>query len=90
VLFQIMHHDELAFEFDGQIKFLGLEVDEQLLTQPDQIRRRYLRAMNRFNDRFETICRRNRVERVLVDTSRNMAEVVVDYLNQRSRRNRGR
>ena len=90
VLFQTMHHDELAFDLDGQIKFLGLEVDEQLLTQPDQVRRRYLRALNRFNDRLETICRRNRAERVLVDTSRNMAGVFVDYLNQRSRLNRGR
>ena len=25
VLFQVMHHDELAFEFDGMIKFVGLE-----------------------------------------------------------------
>ena len=31
VLFQVMHHDELAFEFDGMIKFVGLEIPEELL-----------------------------------------------------------
>ncbi len=90
VLFQVMHHDELHFEFDGMIKFVGLEVPDELLTQPDELREGYLRALQRFNDRFDEMCQRNRVERVLVDTSRDMGEVFVDYLNQRSLRNRGR
>ncbi len=90
VLMQVMHHDELAFEFDGSVKFVGLEVPEELLTQPDELRRAYLRALGEFNDRFEAICARNRVERVLVDTGRDMGQVFVDYLNHRSRRNRGR
>jgi hypothetical protein len=90
VLFQVMHHDELAFEFDGMVKFVGLENPQELLTQPEDVRQGYLRAVKRFNDRFEEMCQHNRVERVLVDTSRDMGEVFVDYLNQRSLRNRGR
>ncbi len=90
VLFQVMHHDELAFEFDGMIKFIGLEAPDELLAQPDDLRRGYLAALDRFNTRFEDICQHNRVERVLVDTSRNMGEAFVDYLNQRSLLNRGR
>jgi uncharacterized protein (DUF58 family) len=90
VLFQIMHHDELVFEFDTMTKFIGLEIPDELLAQPERIRRSYLRAMENFNQRLETTCQRNRIERVLVDTSRDMAQVLVDYLNQRSRRHRGR
>jgi hypothetical protein len=90
VLFQIMHHDELVFDFEGSIKFLGLEVPEEFLTQPQDLRAAYLQALGKFNTRFEEICQHNRVERVLVDTSRNLGEVFVDYLNQRSLRNRGR
>lgn len=90
VLFQVMHHDELTFDLGGMIKFVGLEVPDQVLAQPEELRRGYLRAVNRFNAHLEEICQRNRIERVLVDTSRNMAELFVDYLNQRSRRNRGR
>jgi hypothetical protein len=90
VLFQVMHHDELAFEFNGMIKFIGLEIPQELLTQPQELRQGYLRAMQRFNDRFEDLCQRNRIERVLVDTRRDMGEVFVDYLNQRSLLNRGR
>jgi uncharacterized protein (DUF58 family) len=90
VLFQIMHHDELEFDFDGMTKFRGLEIPEELLAQPADLRRGYLQAMEKFNRRFDDICRNNRIERVLVDTSRNMGEVFIDYLNHRSSLNRGR
>ena len=90
VLLQIMHHDELHFEFDRTTKFVGLEIPEQLLAQPQRIRRGYLEALDRFNRRLANICQRNRTERVLVNTSRNKGQVLLDYLNQRSRLNRGR
>ena len=38
LLFQVMHHDELDFTFDGMVKFVGLELPEEHLTQPDDIR----------------------------------------------------
>ena len=90
VLFHVLHHHELAFDFDGMTKFVGLEVPEELLAQPEELRASYLQALGRMVDKFDDICRRNRVERVAVDTSRDMASVFVDYLNQRSLLNRGR
>jgi uncharacterized protein (DUF58 family) len=90
VLFQIMHHDELAFEFDGMVRFDGLEDPDQLLTQTEDIRRGYLRAVEDFRVDFTDLCQRNRIERVEVDTNRDLAEVLIDHLNQRSRLNRGR
>jgi uncharacterized protein (DUF58 family) len=90
VLFQVMHHDELDFRFDHMTKFVGLEIPEELLAQPERIRQAYLRVMREFNQRLETVCQRNRIERILVDTSHNMGEVLVDYLNQRSRLHRRR
>jgi len=90
VLFQVLHPDELEFRFEGNVKFRGLEVDEQLLTQPAELRKRYLEALARFNEKLEDACTRNKVERVVVDTGRDPAEVLVDYINARSLRIRGR
>ncbi|MBI3865585.1 MAG: DUF58 domain-containing protein [Planctomycetia bacterium] len=90
VLFQVLHHDELAFDFKGPVKFVGLEVPEALQTQPEDLKRAYLAAVRRFTDRVDEICRNNRVERVAIDTSRDLAELLIDYLNHRSRLNRGR
>ena len=83
VLFQVLHHDELAFNFDGMIKFIGLEVPDEILMQPSELRKAYLAALNRFNDRFEEICQANKVERLLVDTSTGMGDFLFDYLNTR-------
>ncbi|MDX1965487.1 MAG: DUF58 domain-containing protein [Pirellulales bacterium] len=84
ILFQTLHHDELEFDFEGMVKFVGLEITEEILTQPDELRRGYLQALRKFQDNLAEICYRNRVEHVVVDTSRPMAEVLADYLNQRS------
>ncbi len=90
VLFHVLHHDELYFEFDGMVKFLGLEIDEEFLSQSEDIRAGYLRALKNFNQKFDELCQRNRIERVEVDTRRNMAEVLIDYLNQKTRLRRAR
>jgi uncharacterized protein (DUF58 family) len=90
VLFQVMHHDELAFELDGMVKFIGLEEPDELLAQTDDLRRGYLAAVKRHNDALGEIAQRNGCERVLVDTGRPMSEVLIDYLNKRNVLVRGR
>ena len=52
VLFQILHHDEIEFPFDQMTKFVGLEIPEELLAQPEDLRQGYLEAIGRFNDRL--------------------------------------
>lgn len=90
ILFQVMHHDELAFEFDGMVRFVGLEVVEELLAQPDDLRRAYLAAVERFNTELEGIALRNHCERILLDTRRLLSESLADYLTQRLRQVRRR
>lgn len=85
VLIQVLHHDELTFDFDAMTKFVGLEVPEELLAQPEDLREGYLQALHRFNERIEQISHRNRCEHVLVDTSRPLAQTFADYLNRRAR-----
>jgi uncharacterized protein (DUF58 family) len=84
VLFQVMHHDEVEFEMDGMVKFVGLEVPDELLAQTDDLRRGYLEAVRRFNDHFQEIAQRNGCERILCDTSRGISDTLIDYLNKRS------
>jgi len=90
VLIQVLHHDELNFQFDQMTKFIGLEIFEEELAQPDDLRRAYLQALNRFNTQLEELAQRNVCERVLVDTSQPLVDVFADYLNRRSRLRRMR
>ncbi|MEQ8790657.1 MAG: DUF58 domain-containing protein [Pirellulaceae bacterium] len=90
VLFQMMHHDELTFDLSGMTRFVGLEIPDHMLAQPEDLRRGYLAALERFNRRLEEIAQRNSCEHVLIDTSRPMVETFIDYLNRRSMLRGGR
>jgi len=90
VLFQVLHHDEIAFEFDGMVKFVGLEIPDELLTQPEELRQSYLDAFAKYQKALEELAQSNSCELVQVDTSRPMGELFVDYLHQRSRVTHGR
>ena len=90
VLFHVLHHDERTFELDGMVKFVGLEAADEVLAQGEDLRHGYLQAFDRFQQRLARLARQNRCELVSVDTSRGLGATLVDYLNQRSSRNRGR
>ena len=83
VLLQVMHHDELAFDFSGTIRFLGIEMDEQVLARPRDIRDAYLTALAEHNAQLEEVCTANRCERIVCDTSRNLGKLFADYLQRR-------
>lgn len=83
VMMQVLHHDELAFDFSGTVRFLGIEMDEQVLARPKDIRDAYLDALHQHNQRLEQICNANRCERIVCDTSRNMGQLFADYLQRR-------
>lgn len=86
VLMQVLHNDELEFNMPGTIRFVGLEDTREIDACPDDTRRSYLDAMRRFNDRLESIASANQCERLVCDTSRDMAVVFADYLHSRSLR----
>ena len=85
VLFHVLHHHERAFEFEGMVKFLGLEEVSEYLTQTEDIRQGYLEAVARYEATFDEMCRNNAIERIAIDTSHNLGDDLVDYLNQRTR-----
>ncbi|MBM4003010.1 MAG: DUF58 domain-containing protein [Planctomycetes bacterium] len=85
VLLQVLHHDELVFQFNGAVKFMGLEVSDEFLVQPEDLRVAYLKALREHNERLAGIALRNRCEWIPLDTSRNLGESLIDYMNQRNR-----
>jgi uncharacterized protein (DUF58 family) len=83
VLMQVLHNDEIEFDMPGTIRFVGLEDGTEIDARPDDTRKSYLDAMKQFNDRLEDIANANQCERLVCNTSRDMAELFADYLNSR-------
>jgi uncharacterized protein (DUF58 family) len=86
ILFHVLDRDELAFPFEDNTLFKGLESMPELLTEPRSLRQAYLEAIGRFRERVEHGCQEARADYVLVDTSEPPAVLLSRYLITRARR----
>ncbi len=82
-VFHVMDPYELEFPFTGTWRFLGLENEPEITTQPKRIRAAYLEELRKFVTQIRSACERSHVDYVLVDTSRPIEEVLSAYLIKR-------
>ncbi len=82
-MFQVLHDDELDFEFNGATKFEGLETEDFLNCNPRALREGYLEAMNQFLDQTRKSCGRLSIEYMQVRTSEPLDAVLAKFLATR-------
>jgi hypothetical protein len=75
---------ELTFPMTGMWKFVGLEGEGELITQPARIRENYLKELESFIKQIKNACTRAQVDYVLVNTSDPVEHVLASYLLQRT------
>ena len=84
ILFHILDPYELEFPLTGMWKFVGLEGEGELITQPARVRNNYLKELESFITRIKTACTRAQVDYVLVNTAEPIEHVLSSYLLQRT------
>lgn len=90
VVFHVLDPFELEFPFGGNCKFVGLELDGVISTQPQRIRSAYMDEVTKFLQQIKTACEGNQIDYVLVDTSRPIEVVLSNYLISTTRAAAGR
>ena len=88
IVFHTMHHDELAFPFQENTLFRGLEVDSELMAEPRSLKASYMEAVGEFQERVKKVCATAGVDYVLLDTSKSLGGVLSSYLNFRAKSKR--
>jgi uncharacterized protein (DUF58 family) len=84
IVFHIMDPYELDFPFKGTSKFIGLEDEGEMITQPDRLRDRYLEELENFISTIRNARNKAQVDYVLVNTADPIEHVLSGYLLQRS------
>ena len=84
IVFHILDPDELNFPFNGTAKFEGLEGEDEIITQADRLRDRYLDELEKFISGIRNSCTKAGVDYVLVNTAEPVEHVLSGYLLQRS------
>lgn len=90
ILFHVLDHQEIHFEFRGSCQFEGLESTASIQLAPEDYRKDYLKSFGEFQGRIRNIAERNACHYVLADTSHSVAEVLGGYLSLRLRMGRSR
>ena len=89
VVMHVMHDHELAFPFNDNTLFRGLEVDMQLLTEPRALRKSYLEIVERYLHQVRKTCASCGIDHVLLNTKEPLDAALAGYLALRTRTIRG-
>lgn len=77
---------ELDFQFENRpYEFVDMETGERLKLQPHQIRDQYVSQMRNFQIMVENRCHQYQIDRVAVDLSRPVEEVLQAFLIKRNK-----
>jgi uncharacterized protein (DUF58 family) len=69
IVLQVLDRAELTYPFQRPLRFLGLEDDGAMITEPRAMRRRYLARLEAFIRELRQGCRRQRTDFEVLDTS---------------------
>ncbi len=77
---------ELDFEFENRpYEFVDMESGERIKLQPQQIKEQYISKMRHFQQMIESRCHQYQVDRIAVDLSRPVEEVLHAFLIKRNK-----
>jgi len=91
LVLHVLDHDELEFPFADRTLFEGLEVvDQEVLTDPQALRRSYLDAVQGFIRKLRGVCLDQRIDYALMSTADPLDVALTTFLATRMHRQRAR
>ncbi|MGI8966250.1 MAG: DUF58 domain-containing protein [Limisphaerales bacterium] len=84
-VFHLLDRAELDFQFDRPLRFVDLENNFSLVTEPAIIREQYLQQIRRFLELLRAGCQEFNADYYQVITDENYEKVLSDFLSKRAR-----
>jgi uncharacterized protein (DUF58 family) len=85
IIFHIMDNFELTFPFEDMAQFEDMETKRKLHVIPEYLRKQYLTILNDHMERIRKELSGNRIDYVLMDTSKPLDRGLFTYLAARSK-----
>jgi len=89
MIFHVMHDDEISFPFRDMTKFVSLESDDLLNTDPRALRKAYIEVVEKYLAKVKKMCGSAGVDYTLVRTDDPLDAVLSRYLAKRNLKGRG-
>ena len=83
ILFHILDHQELVFEFNQVSRFVDSETSEEIVTIPSVIRSNYQETLQDFIKHYRSATGKSNIDYNMIDTSTPLDFALVSYLAKR-------
>ncbi len=86
IILQVLDYSEVAFEFDGQVRFEDPETHEGVTANPQAIQAGYLEEIRAFIDEYRRACQAVRADFTTVHNAMTFDKALIEFLAQRQSR----
>ncbi len=83
IVFHLLDHQELEFEFERITRFVDAETDEEIITTPQAIRESYLKNLHDFINHYKLELSKSYIDYNTIDTSTPLDYALSSYLAKR-------
>jgi len=85
LVIHVLDPQELELKFNERTRFRDMETGEEIITEPWHIQKDYQESIAKFSNYYKTICRKNKIDYILVKTDMSLDTVLTEYLIKRKR-----
>ena len=85
IIFHILDPREIDLNFNESVKFIDLESDESITTDPRQVKAAYQKEIKDLVASYKNQCRKNKIDLINISTSDSLENSLINYLIKRNK-----
>ena len=85
IVFHILDPREIDLNFNESVKFIDLESDESITTDPRQVKAAYQKEIKDLIASYKNQCRKNKIDFINISTSDSLENSLINYLIKRNK-----
>ena len=87
IIFHILDPQEIHFNFKEKVRFKDLESNQEIITDPRQLQKKYRKKIKEFINFYKTQCGKHRIDYVPISTDQTLNIALSEYLLKRKKLN---
>tara|TARA_B100001173_G_scaffold311800_1_gene330273 strand:- start:1218 stop:2120 length:903 start_codon:yes stop_codon:yes gene_type:complete len=85
IVFHILDRKELEFDFNTRTRFIDMESNEEIVTEPWHIQSDYKKLITNLQSNYKKECREHLIDYVPIFTNQSLDISITEYLNKRKK-----
>ena len=83
ILLQVLDNDEIEFPYSKNVRFVGMESGDELVTAPELVKENYQQNLQNYIDDLKQQTSANLIDYKLINTDHSLEKVLAAYLHKR-------